>query len=60
MSVDLLAMAEQGGLAIIYYAGVVLMVRLAGKRLAGPVATFDLIILIGMAVDSPSLSATSC
>jgi uncharacterized membrane protein YcaP (DUF421 family) len=44
------ALAQQVGLAIIYYAGVVLVVRLAGKRLAGQVATFDLIILIGLAV----------
>jgi uncharacterized membrane protein YcaP (DUF421 family) len=43
-------LAQQVGLSIIYYAGVVLVVRLAGKRLAGQVATFDLIILIGLAV----------
>jgi uncharacterized membrane protein YcaP (DUF421 family) len=50
MVIDLAAIAAQAGLAVLYYAGVVLLVRLAGKRLAGQVATFDLIILIGLAV----------
>lgn len=44
------ATATQIGLAALYYAGVVLIARLAGKRLAGQVATVDLIILIGLGV----------
>ena len=35
---------------MLYYLGVVVMVRLAGKRLAGQMTTFDLIVLIGVAV----------
>jgi uncharacterized membrane protein YcaP (DUF421 family) len=40
----------QIGLAVGYYAALVLMFRLAGKRLAGQTTTFDLVVLIGMAV----------
>jgi len=37
-------------LAVAYYAGLVIIVRLAGKRLAGQVATFDLVVLISLSV----------
>jgi uncharacterized membrane protein YcaP (DUF421 family) len=40
----------QAGKAIAYYAALVVMMRLAGKRLAGQTTTFDLIILISLAV----------
>jgi uncharacterized membrane protein YcaP (DUF421 family) len=45
---------EQAGLqalsAAAYYAALVLMMRLAGKRLAGQTTTFDLIVLISLGV----------
>ncbi len=41
---------EQVGLALGYYAALILMFRLAGKRLAGQTTTFDLVVLIGLAV----------
>jgi uncharacterized membrane protein YcaP (DUF421 family) len=50
MAADLQAIAVQSSLAAVYYAGVVLITRLAGKRLAGQVATYDLIVLISMGV----------
>jgi uncharacterized membrane protein YcaP (DUF421 family) len=40
----------QALLALVFYAGLVLLVRLAGKRLAGQTTTFDLVVLIGLAV----------
>jgi uncharacterized membrane protein YcaP (DUF421 family) len=42
--------AEQAALAALYYAVLVLLFRLAGKRLAGQTTTFDLVVLIGLAV----------
>src|SRR6185503_4794084 len=36
--------------ALVYYFGIVVLVRLAGKRLAGQTTTFDLVVLIQMAV----------
>ena len=47
MSADL---ARQALYAALYYAGLVLMMRLAGKRLAGQTTTFDLVVLIQIAV----------
>ena len=37
-------------LAVLYYASLVALFRLAGKRLAGQTTTFDLIVLISLAV----------
>jgi uncharacterized membrane protein YcaP (DUF421 family) len=42
--------ARQALSAVAYYAGVVLMMRMAGKRLAGQTTTFDLIVLITLGV----------
>jgi uncharacterized membrane protein YcaP (DUF421 family) len=47
MTLDLV---RQAALALAYYAGLVVMMRLAGKRLAGQTTTFDLVVLIQMAV----------
>jgi len=46
MSLEVLEVAEQAGKALAYYAVLVLMMRLAGKRLAGQTTTFDLLVLI--------------
>ena len=43
-------MLVQVGLALAYYAILVLIMRLAGKRLAGQTTTFDLVILITISV----------
>jgi uncharacterized membrane protein YcaP (DUF421 family) len=43
-------LARQALLALAYYAGLVVMTRLAGKRLAGQTTTFDLVVLIQLAV----------
>jgi len=40
----------QVGLALVYYAVLVTIMRLAGKRLAGQTTTFDLVILITISV----------
>lgn len=40
----------QIGLAIAYYAALVVITRLGGKRFAGQTTTFDLVILIGLGV----------
>ncbi|MGZ8380483.1 MAG: DUF421 domain-containing protein [Nitrospira sp.] len=40
----------QGALALAYYAVLVTVMRLAGKRLAGQTTTFDLVILITISV----------
>lgn len=40
----------QAGYGLLYYAGVLLLMRLAGKRLAGQITSFDLIVLIQLAV----------
>jgi uncharacterized membrane protein YcaP (DUF421 family) len=41
---------RQAGLALVYYAALVLLMRLAGKRFAGQTTTFDLIVLISLSV----------
>jgi len=41
---------EQVGFAVGYYVALVLVMRLAGKRLAGQVTTFDLLVLITLGV----------
>lgn len=51
MNVSLLQdMLVQVGFALAYYAIIVLVMRLAGKRLAGQTTTFDLVILITISV----------
>ena len=40
----------QLGMALVYYFGLVLLMRLAGKRMAGQVAMFDLLVLITLGV----------
>lgn len=42
--------AAQAGKAALYYCILILMMRLAGKRLAGQTTTFDLIVLISLGV----------
>lgn len=42
--------AIQAGLALCWYAALVLLMRLAGKRLAGQTTTFDLVVLISLGV----------
>lgn len=44
------SVALQVALALAYYVAIIVMVRMAGKRLAGQVTSFDLIVLIGLAV----------
>jgi uncharacterized membrane protein YcaP (DUF421 family) len=44
------AIAEQTGLALVYYAALLVLMRLSGKRLAGQITMFDLIVLISLAV----------
>jgi uncharacterized membrane protein YcaP (DUF421 family) len=41
---------QQVILALIYYCGLIALVRLAGKRLAGQTTTFDLLVLISLGV----------
>jgi uncharacterized membrane protein YcaP (DUF421 family) len=48
--VDVRALLDQAGLAVIFYVGVLLIVRLAGKRLAGQTTTFDFVVLISLIV----------
>jgi len=40
----------QIGLSLVYYLGLIAIMRLAGKRLAGQTTTFDLIVLISLGV----------
>lgn len=40
----------QAALALVYYVALILLIRLAGKRLAGQTTTFDLVVLIGLSV----------
>jgi len=47
---DARAIFEQMGLALLYYLGLILLMRFAGKRLAGQTTTFDLIVLIALGV----------
>lgn len=44
------AIVMQIALALAYYAGLLALFRMAGKRMAGQSTTFDLIVLIGLAV----------
>jgi len=44
------SLLAQAGAAVLYYAGLIALVRLSGKRLAGQTTTFDLIVLISLAV----------
>ena len=50
-------LAEQALIAAAYYLGVIVIVRLAGKRLAGQTTTFDLVVLISLivALQKPTL-----
>jgi uncharacterized membrane protein YcaP (DUF421 family) len=41
---------SQVAMALLYYLSLILLVRLAGKRLAGQTTTFDLLVLIGLGV----------
>lgn len=50
MTVEWSALCAQVGLAALYYLAVILIIRFAGKRLAGQTTTFDLIILITLGV----------
>lgn len=50
MEMEAAALARQALYAALYYAGLVLILRLAGKRLAGQTTTFDLVVLIQLAV----------
>jgi uncharacterized membrane protein YcaP (DUF421 family) len=50
MKMEAADLARQALYAALYYAGVVLILRLAGKRLAGQTTTFDLVVLIQLAV----------
>lgn len=43
-------LARQALYAVLYYIGLVIVLRLAGKRLAGQTTTFDLVVLIQLAV----------
>ena len=43
-------LARQALYALAYYVGLVVIMRLAGKRLAGQTTTFDLVVLIQMGV----------
>ena len=47
--------AVQAGKAVLYYCILLLMMRLAGKRLAGQTTTFDLIVLISLGVTVQSV-----
>lgn len=41
---------QQAGLALVYYLGLIAIMRVAGKRLAGQTTTFDLLVLIALGV----------
>jgi uncharacterized membrane protein YcaP (DUF421 family) len=45
-----LDLGRQALYAVLYYVGLVFVMRLAGKRLAGQTTTFDLVVLIQLAV----------
>jgi len=47
---ELGSLAQQSALALFYYFAVIVIVRIAGKRLAGQMTTFDLVVLIGLVV----------
>jgi uncharacterized membrane protein YcaP (DUF421 family) len=48
------ALLAQAGKALVYYGVLILMIRLAGKRLAGQTTTFDLLVLISLGVSVQS------
>lgn len=48
----------QAAAALAYYLALVLLIRLAGKRLAGQITTFDLVVLIALAVVLQQLALT--
>jgi uncharacterized membrane protein YcaP (DUF421 family) len=48
------ALLVQAGKAVGYYGVLILMIRLAGKRLAGQTTTFDLLVLISLGVSVQS------
>ena len=50
MPLPLVELLLQSGKAIVYYALLVSLMRMAGKRLAGQTTTFDLIVLISLGV----------
>ena len=56
MNPQLRALLLQAALAALYYVGLVVLARLAGKRLAGQTTTFDLLVLIQLGV---ALQATA-
>ena len=47
---ELASLAWQSLAALLYYFTVIVLVRIAGKRLAGQMTTFDLVVLIGLVV----------
>lgn len=47
---DLMPFLAQAGKAAAYYIGLIVVVRVAGKRMAGQTTTFDLIVLITLGV----------
>jgi uncharacterized membrane protein YcaP (DUF421 family) len=47
---EALPLLRQAGLALAWYAALIGLVRLAGKRLAGQVTTFDLVVVITLGV----------
>jgi uncharacterized membrane protein YcaP (DUF421 family) len=61
MSWDVQLLVMQAGKAIAYYAILIIIMRLAGKRLAGQTTTFDLLILItlGVTVQSALVGKTT-
>jgi len=59
MSVVYVDILKQIGFASLYYGGLILIVRLAGKRLAGQTTSFDLIVLISLGVTLQSLTLQS-
>jgi uncharacterized membrane protein YcaP (DUF421 family) len=46
----LIDLALQSLYALLYYAALIVIVRFAGKRLGGQITTFDLVVLIQLAV----------
>ena len=57
MEIDAQQLLLQVGKALAYYAALIVIMRLAGKRLAGQTTTFDLIVLItlGVVIQSTAL-----
>jgi len=51
-----LQVLQQLGLSILYYIGLIFIVKIAGKRLAGQTTTIDLIILISLGVTLQNLA----